>query len=323
MQDNTMHIVKGFSNLNTNLPRSVVTIGNFDGIHQGHRQIIEAVVKRAKEEKGTSVVYTFRPHPQEVLSPASEIQLLNTYDEKLEILADMGVDVVIEEPFSREFSSISAEKFFSEVLVKRLSACAIYIGYDFGFGKDRAGSLDILKEFCKNEGVELYVIKPFKVGSGDGAEVCSSSRIRNYITAGDVARANLLLGREFFYRGLVVRGNGRGKKIGFATANVHTENKLKVKEGVYATRAVFKGQSYASVTNVGRQPTFNKDVQSPIVVETHLFDFDQDIYGETLEVRIVERLRDEVRFSGIEQLVAQIKLDSEKAKKILSHDHSK
>jgi len=309
-----VQVFRGFHEVTKTYPAPVITIGNFDGLHLGHRQIIDSVIERARSQNGTAIVYTFRPHPHLALTPEHDLQLINTYDEKLEILEKLGVDVVIEEPFSREFSTISPEKFFREVLVKRLSSQAIYVGYDFGFGKNRAGSLDMLTQMCKEEGIELYVAKPLRVNG----EICSSSRIREYIKNGDVASANRLLGREFYYRGLVVRGNGRGRKIGFATANVHLESKLQVKEGVYATRALFEGKTYKSVTNVGRQPTFNKDTLGPLTVETHILDFDKDIYGNTLEVHMVERLREEVRFDGIDSLVSQIRKDVIRAKEILN-----
>lgn len=308
-----MELIKGFEEIDRTFPGTIVTIGNFDGLHLGHRQIIESVVKRAKNEGGTSVVYTFKPHPHLALTPAENLQLLNTYEEKAQLISELNVDVLVEQPFSREFSTISAERFFTDVLLKRLSAKAIYVGYDFGFGKNRQGNLETLGKFCKQEGVELHVATPLKVNG----EVCSSSRIRNYVQAGQIDKANALLGREFFYRGLVVRGNGRGKKLGFATANVHTESKLRVKEGVYATRVFYKGKLFESVTNVGRQPTFNKKDDVPVVVETHILGFDQDIYGEMIEVRIVQRIRDEVRFSGVEALVEQIQCDVQSAKKIL------
>lgn len=309
-----MQVFHGFEEVNQAFPNPILTIGNYDGLHLGHRQIIEEVIARAKKQKGTSVVYTFRPHPHLALTPDHDLQLINTYDEKLTLLEEIGVDVVIEQSFSREFSTITPENFFRDILVKRLSAYAIYVGYDFGFGRNRSGTLDMLRGFCEEEGVELHVTKPLKM---DG-EICSSSRIRAYLKDGNVAAANRLLGREFFYRGLIVRGNGRGHKIGFATANVHTESKLRVKEGVYATWAVYKDTIYQSVTNVGRQPTFNAGFDAPVAVETHLFDFDRDIYGDALEVRMVARLRDEVRFDGVESLVRQIKLDVETARKILS-----
>ncbi len=309
-----MQIFHGYAEVNQAFPCPILTVGNYDGLHLGHRQIIESVVKRAREQKGTAVVYTFRPHPHLALTPNEELQLINTYDEKLDLLASIGVDVVVEQPFSREFSTITPEKFFSDILVKRLSAHAIYVGYDFGFGKNRSGTLEMLRGFCQAEGVELHVAKPLKIAG----EICSSSRIRDHLKGGEVTAANMLLGREFFYRGLVIRGNGRGHTIGFATANVKTESKLRIKEGVYATLAVYKGQVFKSVTNVGRQPTFNKDSAVPVAVETHLFDFERDIYGEVLEVRLVERLRDEIRFDGVESLVKQIRADIDIAKNILA-----
>ncbi len=312
-----MKLYRGHLEIHENFPKPVLTIGNFDGLHLKHRKLIQSMTERARVEGGTSIIYTFRPHPHHALSPGSAMQLLNTYDEKLEMIEAMGVDVAIEEPFSREFSTIAPEKFLRDILLKRLSALAVYVGYDFAFGKDRAGSLELLKEFCEAEGVECNVCVPLKIGG----EICSSTSIREHILAGRIREANALLGREFFYRGLVVRGHGRGKKIGFATANVHTESLLSVKEGVYVTRAAIKGsadaKTYASVTNVGRQPTFNKDAQAPVVMETHILDFDLDIYGETLEVRMVDRLRDEVRFSSVDQLVAQIRTDITKAKRWL------
>lgn len=309
-----MKVFHGYEEVSEAVAAPVLTIGNYDGLHLGHRFIIEAVIERARQLKGTSVVYTFRPHPHLALTPDEELQLINTYDEKLALLDEIGVDVVIEQPFSREFSEVAPEKFFRDILVKRLSAQAIYVGYDFGFGKNRAGNIELLKQCCGMEGIELHIAKPLKI---DG-EICSSTRIRDYLKAGEVVKANRLLGREFFYRGVVVRGFGRGHAIGFATANVKTESKLRVREGVYATLAVYRDQVFHSVTNVGRQPTFNVGVDSPVAVETHIFDFNRDIYGEVLEVRMIERLRDEVRFDGIESLVRQIKNDVVRAREILS-----
>jgi riboflavin kinase/FMN adenylyltransferase len=308
-----MRIFQGYSQIDQKFNKPIITIGNYDGLHLGHREIISAIVNRARQEHGTSVVYTFRPHPHLALTPNEELQLINTYDEKLELLAELGVDVVVEQPFSREFSEISAENFFKDILVKRLLAHAVYVGYDFGFGRNRTGSLDLLRQMCQAQGIEVHVTQPRKI---DG-ETCSSTRVREYLKCGDVSSANKLLGRNFFYRGLVVRGNGRGHKLGFATANVHTESKLRVKEGVYATWAIYKGQRFQSVTNVGRRPTFNADESKPVTVETHILEFDQDIYGETLEVQMVQRIRDEIRFANVEQLVIQIKKDVVTAKEYL------
>ena len=309
-----MKIYQGYQEINACYPKSIITVGNYDGLHLGHRQIIEAVRDRAKAEKGTSVVYTFKPHPQSFLSPGTQIPLLNTYEEKLKLLEECGIDVVVEEPFGREFSTVSPEKFFREILVKRLCAFAVYVGYDFGFGNNRAGSLELLQKMCSVEGVEVKVFKPLKIGD----QICSSSQIRKYISTGDVHLANKLLGREFFYSGHIVKGNGRGRTIGFATANVHTGSNLWIKEGVYATRAVLKGKTYLSVTNIGRQPTFNTDSINPVVMESHLLNFDSDIYGETLDVKFIQRLRDEKKFASIDELVKQINLDIQTAKQYYS-----
>lgn len=233
---------------------------------------------------------------------------------------------MIEEPFSREFSEIQPERFFSEVLVKSICPQAIYVGYDFGFGRDRAGSLEILRKLCKEENIELHVTPPFKVGD----EVCSSSRIRSYLRSGDLKNANALLGRCFRYSGTVIRGNARGRKIGFPTANILAGAKIQVKTGVYATFTVVNGEGTKarrlhSVTNIGVQPTFksseNQSEQErgeSITIETHIFSFNEDLYGSNISVELVERLRDEKKFPSIDALIAQIRADSEEAKKILS-----
>lgn len=311
-----MQIFRGYTQVNQNFHNVVLTIGNFDGIHLGHKKIIKKVIERAKKNKGTSMVYTFKPHPHRALTPGNQIPLINTYEEKLELFDSMGVDVVIEEPFSREFSTNTPEKFFRDILVKRFSTKEIIVGYDFGFGKDRAGSLDVLKNLCMEENVEISVEPPLKIED----IICSSTKVRECIERGEIKVANQLLGRDFFYRGLVVKGNARGRTIGFPTANIHSEGKMWVKEGVYATRTKYNGKLFGSVTNVGRQPTFNEDTRLiPVTMETHIFNFNEFIYGESIEVQFVDRIRDEMKFSGVEQLVIQIKKDSEIAKKIISY----
>lgn len=308
-----MRYFHGYAEVNEAFSRPIFTIGNFDGLHLGHRKIIESVIERAAMERGTSVVYTFRPHPHLALVPSEDLQLINTYDEKVDILKHLGIDVLIEENFSREFSELTPERFVRDILIKQLSARAIYVGYDFGFGRNRGGNLELLKQLGEQEGVEVHVAKPLKI---DG-EICSSTRIRQYVSDGNVVAANRLLGREFFYRGLIFRGNGRGHKIGFATANLHGDSKLCIKEGVYASWAMWRGQAFPSVTNVGRQPTFNAGVEVPVTIETHILDFDRDIYGDAFEVRFVERLRGEKRFSGAQALVSQIHQDCAAARRVL------
>ncbi|MBC7690367.1 MAG: bifunctional riboflavin kinase/FAD synthetase [Methylotenera sp.] len=323
-----MIIVRGSQNLPPVLAglnpatRSVVTIGNFDGIHQGHRRIMDLVIQKAKAVQGIAAVYTFRPHPQEALRPNYPIQLLSTYDEKLEILASLGVELTVEETFGPDVFSLSPEEFFTDILLGRFKAKAIVVGHDFAFGKDRKGDLAALASLCSEAGVELDIVPAFKIGN----HTVSSSSIRKSLLAGDIALATQLLGRPFTYRGVVMRGDARGRTIGFPTANLKLENKLALPHGVYATQACLKRgegkyQVLPSVTNVGVRPTFKPaESELPVVVETHVLDQvfeDFNIYGETLEVRFIQKLRSELKFSGIESLKIQIQKDAEQARQLL------
>ncbi len=317
-----MELFHGIQALTRTLASPVVTIGNFDGVHLGHRQIIHEAIEKARAREGTVVVYTFRPHPQLALRPEVHLPLLLTYDEKIEQLSKLGVDVTIEEPFSREFSTTTPDQFFSQILLHRLNAQAIVVGYDFAFGKERAGHIDTLQSFCVQAGVELTVVQPEQVEG----EAASSTRIRQHLQSGEIELANRLLGRAFFYRGIIERGEGRGRKIGFPTANLKPEGKLVLPYGVYATWAFLSSKSglkrYPSVTNIGVRPTFQKQtgdssLETQVRVETHLLDIDLDLYGRELEVCFVRRLREERRFDGIDSLRAQIAKDVMAAKMIL------
>jgi riboflavin kinase/FMN adenylyltransferase len=309
-----MELVRGIQALTHSVAHPVLTIGNFDGVHLGHQRIISLARDKAKDRGGQCVAYTFRPHPQVALRPDTALQLLSTYDEKLELLGHLGVDLLIEEPFSREFSTIEPEQFFTEMILRRLSAEAIVVGYDFAFGRERHGHLDALATFCQNAGVELTVVPPQKMGT----EVVSSSKIRQYLLAGNIELANQLLGRFFSYRGNVIRGEGRGRQLGYPTANLKLENKLTLPYGVYATWATVDGKKFPSVTNVGVRPTFQVgSFELPALVETHLLDFSGDLYGSTLDVQFVSRLRAEKKFSGTSELKAQIQIDAQQARQIL------
>ncbi|OFZ18415.1 MAG: riboflavin biosynthesis protein RibF [Bdellovibrionales bacterium GWB1_55_8] len=312
-----MEIIRGINTLSRSIEHPVVTIGNFDGVHLGHREIISQAITKARARGGACVAYTFRPHPQAALKPEAGVQLLTTYDEKLEELAKIGVDFVIEEPFSREFSTIGWEQFFNDVLLRSLSTEAIVVGYDFSFGKERGGHIAALEAACRKSSVDLTVVPPWRV---DG-EIVSSSKIRQHLLAGEIEIANGLLGSAFFYRGVVIRGEGRGRKLGFPTANLKIENKLALPYGVYATvafPAAFPGTPaqtpVPSVTNVGVRPTFQQsgeDDSSTLsaLVETHLIGVTQDLYGKPLEVRFLRKLRAERRFKGMTELKEQISLD--------------
>jgi len=241
-----------------------------------------------------------------VLNPQTKIPLLTTYDEKIKLIEKLDVNVLIEEPFSREFSSLTAKQFFTDVLIKKLNVNSIIVGYDFGFGNNRKGSLDTLIELCNLNGVEIKVEPPLRV---DGLTI-SSTEIRNRILEGDMECVTKCLGRHFSYQGVVVKGEGRGRKLGFRTANIQSTKKILPKIGVYASKIIYRNQEFLGVTNIGRQPTFHQfDENYPITLETHILDFNQDIYGEEIEVFLVKRIRDEKKFSNVESLISQIQED--------------
>ncbi|HLE00176.1 MAG TPA: bifunctional riboflavin kinase/FAD synthetase [Bdellovibrionota bacterium] len=320
-----MQVIQGIENLDRSPPGVILTIGNFDGVHRGHQEIIRLARERARRIGGTCVAFTFRPHPQTALKPGVHVQLLSTYDEKLELLSELGVDMVIEQPFSREFSSIECEDFFNDIILHRLSADSVIVGYDFSFGKERRGHLTCLESLCKSTGVELTIVPPQRM---DG-EVVSSSRIRQHLLNAEIEEANHLLGRPFSYRGIVIKGERRGHQLGFPTANLKLEAKLTLPFGVYATIAIPQGtelgpnrpksqpREYFSVTNIGTRPTFQAEGGStiPALAETHLIGTTLDLYGNSLEVRFLKQLRHERRFSGMDELKHQIGLDIEAAQK--------
>jgi riboflavin kinase / FMN adenylyltransferase len=310
-----MQISEGLSQLKLERTQSVLTIGNFDGVHLGHQELIEKTVGYAKGTGGPSCVYTFRPHPQEVLRPGTKVKLITAYGEKLEIFREKGIDITVEELFSQDFFSQSAESFFDSVVVKGFRASHLVVGHDFAFGKNREGNTESLKTLCSSKGIHLTVVPQKRVGD----EVCSSTNIRTLLLAGNVTAAEKLLGRPFFYRGIVRKGDQRGRLLGFPTANTRIENKLELPNGVYATWAVIKKGNfigkYPSVTNIGIRPTFKSEGEK--LVETHVILPESqsfEIYGEELEVQFVDRFREEKKFSSFEDLKKQIFLDREQAK---------
>lgn len=312
-----MDLIRGTQNLTRSYPHPVLTIGNFDGVHLGHRRIIGLAMEKAKARQGACIAMTFRPHPRAALQPELPLGLLTTYDEKIELLGSLGLDAVIEEPFSREFSSIGPREFFEQVIRRKISAEAVVVGYDFSFGKDRQGDQALLETLCRESGVELTVVPALR----DGEEVISSSRIRKYLLAGDVENANRLLGREFSYRGIVIKGEGRGRKLGFPTANLKLEEKLALPFGVYATQVRVDGKILPSVTNVGVRPTFLQATNGELaaLVETHLLDTTVDLYGMSIEVRFIKRLREERKFPSLDALKAQIHADCAEARDALRY----
>ena len=283
-------------------PACVVALGNFDGVHLGHQAILRRARQHADRLGIPVVCYTFQPHPTLELKPQSPLKLLMTYEEKREWIAHLGVDRCVEERFTLEFSKTKAEEFFKEILVGRLHARVVVVGTNFNFGRNREGSTRSLDENCRAAGVILEAVPPLE---WEGQPV-SSSRIREALSQGDVRTAGRMLGRSFFYRAEVVHGDKRGRTIGFPTANMRCAEKFPLKPGVYASSIVWRGVEYRSVTNIGTRPTFDS---TELKIETHVLDRDFDLYGEQLEVRFHERIRDERKFSSVEELKQQIASD--------------
>jgi riboflavin kinase/FMN adenylyltransferase len=301
-----------------NVQGSVVTIGNFDGVHLGHQQIIHECIRQARSRGLAALAFTFRPHPQSVLRPDQAPPLLLDYSEKREILLSLGLDDVVEQPFDAAFATTPPEDFFRSILRGSLRASSIVVGYDFSFGRARSGHLQVLESLCASEGVTLTVVPPQRVSS----EIVSSSVIRTHLGQGRVAEAASGMGRPFFYRGMVQPGDRRGRTMGFPTANLAVESpgKLVLPYGVYATRLTADGlKQAAAVTNIGVRPTFQSsaDRPAPVLVETHLLDGSPDLYGREVLLEFIDRIRSEQRFSSLSELQSQIGADIARARQIL------
>ena len=305
-----MKVLKGSAAAVGALVRPVVTVGNFDGIHRGHRSILDTVRARARALGGVGVAYTFDPHPRRVLQPANAPKLLTTLEQRLELLEQAGVDVVVVERFTREFASTSAEAFIREVIHARIRPVEVYVGYDFHFGRDREGSMRLLTELGPRLGFSVTIIPEVQVGGSD----VSSTRIRELLGAARVEEANAMLGRAYSVRGRVARGDARGRTLGFPTANLEPENEVLPGAGVYAGRLRLldagsppAGAGFGAVTTVGTRPTFRSG--SELLAEAHLLGFSGDLYGRRVELSFEARLRAERRFPSADALREQIRAD--------------
>lgn len=297
------------------LPRdrgTVATVGTFDGVHRGHWTVLREIRERADATGRRSVLVTFDPHPLRIVRPEHAPLLLTTPVEKKEILAESGLDYAVFLTFTEALSRYEPRRFVEEILVGRLGVEELVIGYDHGFGRDREGDPETLRAIGAELGFEVDVVPPVSVGE----EAVSSSRIRRLIGEGRVADAVEPLGRPYSVRGIVVRGEGRGKGLGFPTANLRvTEgDKLVPPEGIYAVRGVLRDGMYTGALHLGPRPTFKG---SPPSIELHLLDFDRDIYGEEVRVDFIERLRGIEPFAGVDALLEQIRMDVDRARAIV------
>lgn len=289
-----------------------VTVGNFDGVHLGHQILFSEVVSRARDLQGTSVVVTFDPHPLKVLRPES-IRLISTTEQKIELIEKAGIDVLVVIPFDREFAATTAAAFVDDILLATIGVRELVVGYDYAFGRGRQGTIEFLKEKGREHGFPVTVVEAHY----ENGMLVSSTRIRELVAEGRMDEVRLLLGRYYQIRGEVQRGKQRGGRVvGFPTANLRiSEEDLCPRRGVYVTQVVYDGRCYGGVSNIGYNPTFG---ENRLVAETHIFDFHDDIYGRPIKINLLRHLRGEQKFSGPEELAAQIRLDIQVARDVLA-----
>lgn len=290
-------------------PHAAVTVGNFDGVHRGHQALVAAALRSARAQSGTAVVLTFDPHPSHVLSPHRAPEALMTVEQKAEILGELGIDFLAVLPFTRELAERSPEEFARDVLQQCLGARAVIVGHNFRFGRHRAGDASRLAELGATMG---FAVETVAAVVHEGAPI-SSTRIREALARGEIEAANALLGRPHLLDGRVRTGEGRGRTLGFPTANLELLNEAVPGGGVYACRVRVEGETAPrpAVVNVGRRPTFGG---GDLIVEVHLLDFSGDLYGRRLRVAFESKLRDERAFPGVEALKRQIEADAAEAR---------
>lgn len=307
-----MKILKNLNEIPVEFRDSVVTIGNFDGVHRGHQNIFRLLLDEAKRENGKAIVITFDPHPKKVIHPDMRpFFLLTPLDEKLKLIEEYGIDAVLLITFTPDFAKTTAEEFVRHILWDKLHLKKLYIGYDYAFGQGKQGNAEFLRSMGKELGFDVEEIGVVK----DDDIIISSTNIRISICEGNVKLARELLGRPYNVYGNVIKGYQRGTDIGVPTANIESE-KVIPNCGVYAVMVDIKGIQHQGVINIGFNPTFDNNKLS---IEVHLFDFNENIYGENIEILFIDRLRDEKKFESPEKLVEQIKKDITQARTILGH----
>jgi len=292
---------------------SILTIGTFDGVHIGHNKILKRLIQDSKKNNLSSLVMTFFPHPRMILNKSHEIKMIDTIDEKINLLEKTGLDNLIIHPFDNNFSKIRAKEFVEEILVKKLKIKEIIIGYDHKFGKDREASVEDLKKFGKDY---MFTVKEIPAQEIDSIAI-SSTKIRDAILNGEIEKCNKFLGRNFILTGKVVYGEGLGKKIDFPTANIEIKETYKIipKNGVYLVKTKINSNTYFGMMNIGIRPTVGGRNKS---LEIHFFNFKDNIYGKNVSIEIIKKIRDEEKFSSIDQLKIQLKKDEQFCLKLIN-----
>jgi len=307
-----MELLDSLEQIETYIEDSVVTIGNFDGVHKGHQALFNLVKKQARTINSKSVALTFNPHPLKLLQPEKTPLLITTSEQKLNLIKSLDLDFIICLPFTKKLADVTADDFVKKILIDTLKIKELVIGHDYAFGKGREGSSAFLEEAGKRYGFKVHQLKPVY----DGELLVSSTAIRNLIIEGNMPSAKKLLGRNYQIRGSVIHGMNRGGRLlGFPTANIVSQNEIIPRSGVYAVYVAIDDMTYYGVTNIGFNPTFPEHRFS---IETHILDFADNLEGKSIDIMFVERIRSEQQFQGPDSLAFQIKLDIQKAREILS-----
>lgn len=304
-----MNLFRRLSEFPDSLRGGALTIGNFDGVHQGHSAIIQRLKQHAQIVGGAAIVFTFDPHPVRLLRPEQTPPPLTWTNRKADLLFEQGIDAMVAFPTTKEFLQLSYQEFFDQIVVQSIGAKAMIEGPNFYFGRNREGDVSTLKKLCDANDIELEIVKPMK----EGDQYISSSRIRNLISQGQVITAGEMLSKPYRIRGMVTHGAARGARIGFPTANLEAVDTLIPGEGVYAGFAIVSGNRHPAAINIGPNPTFGELLNK---VEVHVLDFAESIYGQAIEVDFVEKLRDIRQFNSTEQLQEQLRKDIDSVRRI-------
>ncbi|WP_177161046.1 bifunctional riboflavin kinase/FAD synthetase [uncultured Fusobacterium sp.] len=306
-----MKVIVDIQKSEERLKNSYVALGTFDGVHRGHRVLINSAIEKAKKNGGISVVYTFLNHPLEIIAPERVPKMINTIDEKLRLLEEMGVDYVVLQTFDEKYAETSKEEFIDKILIEYLGAKEIFVGFNYTFAERGSGNVEYLRKVAPEKGIKLNEIKAIEYKG----QVLSSTLIRKFILEGKIEEANMFLGRPFFISGEVEHGKKLGRVLGFPTANLKVVNKVYPPFGIFGGTVLIEGEKekYNAVVNIGKNPTLKPGELS---VEVHILDFNRDIYGKKIDVSIEKHLRDEKKFGSMEELRQGIRNDVENWRKI-------